>query len=639
MLGVTLLNSALLAVVTDNGELAGLDELLGVVPSATGVGGGEGNLDTGDNAASEDTVGGLVAEESTSEKRGKDDKDAWGDHLLEGSVGGDGNAKLVVGLGVLTAGLGLGHNLELSLDFSEHLLSGITDGLHGHSGEPVGEHSANEETSEGEGLEDVDVVGSFSLGGGEKSLGHDSDGVGNTGHEGTEEGKSDEAGGSDGETLADGGSGVSSGIEVVSVLTDALIKVGHLGDTTSVIGDGAVAVNGEGNREAAEHADGGKSDTVHGGEFEGDEDGDGEAEDGDDGGEVSEGKTVDDVGGGTVLAGDGEVTGGGVVLGGVVLSDQSNDETGPETKDNAGVALPSGGGVVHAGEVDITTVLGEEVDGGDDHDSHKDGGDEELDLELGLDVVVLDVGKELAGERSDDANSGHNEGEVDGLRGSNHSSGSGRYDESGAGGLSEGSEKIGAHTGDVTNVVTDVVSDSAWVLGGVLGEGSINLTGEISADISSLGVDTATDSAEESDSGATETVSGDELEEVLNLDLAIGLEGSLVGEEEDLEDEEGKTNKDESEDLATLEGDLEAKELVDVAEVGGLDIADSGDHHADVAAKHGGAGTDKEGEHGVGEFMVGVPGHVNGAEHDDGEEGDEGGESDVLFLQEGDGAL
>ena len=49
-------------------KLASLDVLLGVIPSATGVGGGEGNLDSGDNAASEDSVGALVAEESTSEE-------------------------------------------------------------------------------------------------------------------------------------------------------------------------------------------------------------------------------------------------------------------------------------------------------------------------------------------------------------------------------------------------------------------------------------------------------------------------------------------------------------------------------------------------------------------------------------------
>ena len=47
---------------------ASFDVLLGVIPSATGVGGGEGNLNTGNNAASENTVGALVAEEASSEE-------------------------------------------------------------------------------------------------------------------------------------------------------------------------------------------------------------------------------------------------------------------------------------------------------------------------------------------------------------------------------------------------------------------------------------------------------------------------------------------------------------------------------------------------------------------------------------------
>ena len=50
---------------TVDGEQTSLNELLGIVPSATGVGGREGNLDTGDNAAGENTVGGLEAEEHT----------------------------------------------------------------------------------------------------------------------------------------------------------------------------------------------------------------------------------------------------------------------------------------------------------------------------------------------------------------------------------------------------------------------------------------------------------------------------------------------------------------------------------------------------------------------------------------------
>lgn len=322
---VTLANLDLLAIGSVEVEHATLNVLFGVVPSATRVGGGESNLDTRDDAASEDTVGGLVAEEAASKERANNDEDTGEDHLSEGSVGGDGDAELVVRF---EAWVGI-HGFELSADFPEHVLGGITDGLHGHGGEPVGEHGTNEEASEGEGLKNVDLVGLKGLNKAVLSLGHDSDGVGNTGHEGTEESESDEAGGSNGKTLANSGSGVASGIEGISSVTDLWGEVGHLSDSTSVVGDGTVAVDGEGDGEAAEHANGGKGNTIHGSELEGNEHGDSKAEDGDDAGEVTEGETVDDVGGATEFASLSEPLSGPVLFGGVVLSDETDSETGP----------------------------------------------------------------------------------------------------------------------------------------------------------------------------------------------------------------------------------------------------------------------------------------------------------------------
>ena len=513
MSGITLLDLDGLALIVLEVELASLDVLLGVVPGATRVGGREGDLDTRDDAASEDTVGALVAEEHSTEERADNDEEAWGDHLLKGSVGGDGDASLEVGVGLLASWGGVSHDLELSLDLNEHVLSGITDGLHGHGGEPVGEHSADKEASEGEGLEDVDLVGVVDGGllrnGGAGVPVHVGDGVGSTGHEGTEEGESDEASRSDGETFADSGGGVASSVKVVGVVTDVLVEVGHLSNATSVVGDGAIAVNGEGNREAAEHAEGSESDTVHGSELEGDKNGDSEAENGDDARKVAESETVDDIGGGTVGAGFSELLGGSVLFGGVVLSDEADEETGPETEDDADIGLPGSEGVHFAGERKVH-LIGENVDGGDDQGGHEEGGNPELDLESSLDsashFIDSDVGEELADERGDDANSGHSEREVDGIGGVSDFSAGGGDDEGSTGGLSKGAEKISAHTGDVTNVVTDVVSNGAWVLGGVLGEGSIDLASKISTDIGSLGVDTTTDTAEEGDGGATETV-------------------------------------------------------------------------------------------------------------------------------------
>jgi hypothetical protein len=417
------------------------------------------------------------------------------------------------------------------------------------------------------------------------------------------------------------------------------VEVGHLSNATSVVGDGAIAVNGEGNREAAEHADGSEGNTVHGSDIVGDEDGDGKAEDGDDAGEVAEGETVDDLGGGTVVAGAGELEGGGVLLGGVVLGDEADEETGPETEDDASICLPGAGLVDLAGEGNVEGV-GEDIDGGDDHGGHEESGNPELDLESSLDLISSNVSEELADERGNNADGSDGQREVDSLRGAHHSVGGGGDDESGASGLSKRAEKIGTHTSDVTNVVTDVVSNSSGVERGVFGEALADLSRKIGTNISSLGVDTTTDSAEESDGGATEAVARDELEEVGAVLLVLGVEGSLVGKDDDLKDEEGKTDEAETEGLTALESNDESVESIDVAKIGGLDVGGGGDHHADVATEHGGAGTDEEGEGGVGEVVGSLsPRHVDGAEDDDSEKSAEDAESAVLFLEEGDGTI
>ena len=338
--GVTLLNSDHLPIRSLDLEHTSLDVLLGVIPSTTRVGGGESNLDTRNNAASKNSVSGLVAEQDSTKKRRDDDKETWGNHLFEGGVSRDGDASLEVWLSFLGASLSSGHSLELILDFTEHLLSSITDSLHGHGGEPVWEHGTNEETSESERLKDVDLVSIGSLCGLIFNVVHLSDAVGDTSDEGTEEGKSDKASGANGETFADSGGGVASSVKIVGVFTDLLVEVGHLSDATSVVGDRAIAINGEGNREAAKHSDGSESDTVHGSELERDKNGDGQADNRDDAGEVSKSETVDDIGGSTVGAGFSELLSGSVLFGGVVLSDEADEETGPKTEDDADIGLP-----------------------------------------------------------------------------------------------------------------------------------------------------------------------------------------------------------------------------------------------------------------------------------------------------------
>jgi len=108
-------------------------------------------------------------------------------------------------------GMSLHDEGELSLDFFNHVLSGVSDGGHGESGESVWDHSSEEETSKGVGVKDVNgdfgvrvlrVLGFLEFF--------------NTGDEGTEKSKCNEAGGSNGETFTNSGGSVTCGIEFIS---------------------------------------------------------------------------------------------------------------------------------------------------------------------------------------------------------------------------------------------------------------------------------------------------------------------------------------------------------------------------------------------------------------------------------------
>src|SRR5210317_403228 len=61
-----------------------------------------------------------------------------------------------------------------------------------------------------------------------------------------------------------------------------------------------------------------------------------------------------------------------------------------------------------------------------------------------------------------------------------------------------GFEDIRAHTGGITNAITNIVSDNAWVTWIVFGNTGFNLADQVRTDISGLGVDATTNTGKES---------------------------------------------------------------------------------------------------------------------------------------------
>jgi len=132
-----------------------------------------------------------------------------------------------------------------------------------------------------------------------------------------------------------------------------------------------------------------------------------------------------------------------------------------------------------------------------------------LDLEGGLHLLEglslgdAEHGQQGGNQAARDGTSDHQQREVDGFTMQEESRAGGADHQSGTGGFSKGTEQVTAHTGNVSNIVTHIVSNGGRVLGRVFLELFFNLAHQISTHISGLGVDTSTDSAEQSHSGST----------------------------------------------------------------------------------------------------------------------------------------
>lgn len=572
-----------------------LNVLLGVIPSTSSVGGGDGHLHTRDETSSKHSSDGVGSEDVTGEQRSEHDQGTRGNHLLQRSLSGNGDAALVVGL--LSVVHDTGVLLELLAHLEDHLVGGLTDRLHGHGGEPVGKHGTDDQTGEGHGGQNVDGVNV------------------STSDEGSEQGEGDQGSRADGETLTDGSGGVTGGIESVSLHTDGGRESAHLSNTSSVISDRTVGINGQTSGQGGQHTQGSEGHSVHVGELEGHVDGDGEGHDGDDNRLVSEGQTEDDVGGSTSLARVSNLLDGLVVVGGHVISDLTDEETRPETEEDAPHGLPVGGSLEAVGHLSVdeggdladsdAELLGQALPGEeDDEDSGEDSGQVELDGQVALDMALLSHlhsgnggGEEGGDEGGEDTTSRDEQREhhvhpllVEVIRHRGD-------DQSSAGGLSEGSEQIGTHSSDITDVITDVIGNDSGVAGIILRNTGLDLSDEISTDIGSLGVDTTTDTSEQGNGRTSKTVTSQSLEENLRDVSVIRVPGeanSSVDPDGDVEDEQTNGGQAETHDGTGAESSVESISPGDLAHGGGTSVRVDGDGHTNVSAKDGSASSNHE---------------------------------------------
>ena len=462
----------------------------------------------------------------------------------------------------------------------------LADRLHGEGGEPVGDHAADDEEGEGDGLQDVDA--------GLHAQAHD---------EGAVEGQGDQGGGADGEALADGRGGVAGGVQGIRAAAHLGAEERHLRDTACIVGDGAEAVDGEAAGERREHAQSRQGDAVEVAELEGHEDARGQHEDRHDAALVAQGQALDDVHGGAELARGGQLTRGHVAVGGEVLCDQTDDEAAHTAHGGTDEALVGASGDLGRVSVlcqahTLQTELRREQDNCKvvDDGQHQDGGEHHLHLQHSLDVGLFldrrDVGGHKATENADDdAGSRDGQREEHGIpagicqrvvRAFHRSGGD---NECGTGALSEGTEEVRAHAGDVAHVVADVVRDGGGVVGIVLIQAGNNLADQVRTDVGGLGVDTSADTAEHGNGAATQAITGRTVEEDLPV-VSLRVDGAVEAQQNpENEDTQGAQRI--AHDAAATEGGVEAQGVAAVGTgQGGAGVRVGGDHHAQEPTEH-----------------------------------------------------
>jgi hypothetical protein len=377
---------------------------------------------------------------------------------------------------------------------------------------------------------------------------------------------------------------------------DAMSPVKH---TSSIVANGSVNINGKTSGKVGKESNGSEGNSVHVANGERRVDNKGKDNDGDDGGLESKSNSVDHVGGSSSLATVGNLTDRGVRVRSVVLGDKTNDQTSNSSHDDTGRGSEGGEGKNGASNnvVELELVREVELSGSVDGGDHDDGGTDELNLEgsfdIGLSLDSLDVSSnEGADQANKDTNSRDNDGEAHGVPSTGNTDAA-SDDKSGASRFSETSEKIGSHTGDITDVVTNIVSNSGGVTRVILGDSVDDLSDQVGTDISSLGVDTSTNTAEHGNDGASKTVSGKTLSEQDPVSR-----GGVVDAEDKhggVQHEHTKTAKGETHDGTGTEGGVEALSPSGLlGRDGGTDVGVDSDLHSQVATGHGGEGSEKE---------------------------------------------
>ena len=150
-------------------------------------------------------------------------------------------------------------------------------------------------------------------------------------------------------------------------------------------------------------------------------------------------------------------------------------------------------------------------------------------------------------------------------------------------GANIGLVQVSAHTGNVTDVVAHIVGDNSGVTGVILGDASLDLTNQVSADVSSLGEDTAANTGKQSHGGSAHTEGHHSACDILGRQLKDKLQQTVP----DSDIQQAQANNGKAHNATSGESNTQAAVQAVTASISGSGIGSGSDLHADKAGQTG----------------------------------------------------
>ena len=373
---------------------------------------------------------------------------------------------------------------------------------------------------------------------------------------------------------------------------------GHFGNTAGVVGDGAVSVNGDGDTDGGQHTDGSQSHAVQTGQSGSHNHGGSDQNDGQSGGLQTDREAGQNGGSSTGLGLLSDVLDVLIVTGGVDLGDEADggtaDNTGSDGTEQAPAAFA--------------------LQAQDQRSNQHDGGSQvSTDVQDLMRIALLDgLDNHNTDQSGNDTDGDHLEHQADAL------SVAGSQQQTGQDGTDIGLEQVSTHTGDVTDVVTDVVADNSGVTGVILGDAGLDLTDQVSTHVSSLGVDTAADTGKQGDGRSAQRETGQNV---------------VVAVEDDVQDSDAQsaqTDNAQTQNGTAGESDVQSGSHAFLSLLSSTDVGAGGADHAGEAGQNREQSTHQEAD-----SSGAVQNDQQQDEHQDGESQHD----DVLTLQIGHSAF